>query len=232
IKDFAYGTYDVVGAYRNTHVYSSNHADYTVNAGYYPTNNIRLSGQYDSADVDQNNYAVSLGVAYHFGAGAKGQWSPFVRAGANISDNTSLNVEYSHDIRNRPLHLRDTFENQITTANIVAQQVAPGEFSERTAVADAPASKNFTFDAQGESFVFIQDILDGLNTTKAVTLTINNSSNTNVEFVSDEGNAAVNNSTSVAAITTANYVVTNNDDEIILQGIITITNLGPSRGPI
>jgi len=121
-----YGDVDTVGVYKNTKVYSNNYSDYSLDLGYYPIEDIRLSAKYDSTDKDENDYAVNVGIKYTFEA--KQPWSPYLTASKNFSSNVSASFEYSKNIQNKSLNMRDEFENSVNTSGIVAQDVAPDVF--------------------------------------------------------------------------------------------------------
>lgn len=129
-----YKDFDTVGVYKNTEVFKKNYADYSLDVGYYPIEDIRVSAKYDSVKHDDDNYVAMLGMKYTFDTK---KWSPFFKASKNSSENVLVALEWSKKIQNKSLKMRDEFENAISTSEIVAQAVAPDEFSLKTAPAVA-----------------------------------------------------------------------------------------------
>jgi hypothetical protein len=74
---------------------------------------------------------------------SKGSWSPAVMLTSNVSKNVSIFAEYGKNISNRSLKIRDTFESQISTNEIVAKRINPEVYSQKVAkketAAPAPA---------------------------------------------------------------------------------------------
>jgi len=61
-----YKDFDTVGVYKNTNVYSTNYSDYSLDVGYYPIEDIRVSAKYDSVKHDDDNYVANVGMKYTF----------------------------------------------------------------------------------------------------------------------------------------------------------------------
>lgn len=147
-----YLTFDITGVIKNSNVFNENYVDIYSELGWFPLDNTRLYTAYDSVDYDSNNYIIKAGIQYTFGKNAK--LSPFLIANSYISTNTSIGLEYSNNLINKPLSMRDTFERSISTIDIIAQKIAPEVFAQKTTKAspvietnDAPTGKNLTFNA-------------------------------------------------------------------------------------
>jgi len=133
-----YATFDIVGIAKNTNVFDKNYDDYQAELGWYATDDVRTFAGYDSVDHDKNDYAVRAGIQYTF---ATAEFSPYLRATANTDKNVNVGLEYSEDIANRSLKMRDFFENAVGTGDIVAQTVAPEVFASKVVVQeDTPPS--------------------------------------------------------------------------------------------
>ena len=124
-----YKDFDTVGVYKNTNVYSTNYSDYSLDVGYYPIEDIRISAKYDSVKHDDDNYVANVGMKYTFDTN---KWSPFFKASKNSSQNMLVAIEWSKKIQNKSLKMRDEFENAVGTSEIVAQSVAPDVFASKT----------------------------------------------------------------------------------------------------
>ncbi|RLA84247.1 MAG: hypothetical protein DRG78_01940 [Epsilonproteobacteria bacterium] len=120
-----YQDFDTVGVYKNTKVYNKNYSDYSLDVGYYPIQDLRVSAKYDSVEHDEDNYIARLGVKYTFDSK---KWSPFLKASKNSSENILVAIEWSDEIQNKSLNMRDEFENVVSANEIVAQSIAPEIF--------------------------------------------------------------------------------------------------------
>jgi hypothetical protein len=145
-QDTNIGSVDAVLAYQIAEAYNKKVSDYSLSLGYYPIDDIRMGAKYDSLDSDSNNYKVLAGVNYNFedlDNFSKGSWSPAVMLTSNVSKNVSIFAEYGKNISNRSLKIRDTFESQISTNEIVAKRINPEVYSQKVAkketAAPAPA---------------------------------------------------------------------------------------------
>lgn len=146
-QDTNIGSVDAVLAYQIAEAYNKKVSDYSVSLGYYPIDDIRMGAKYNSLDADSNNYKVLAGVNYNFedfDNVSKGSWSPAIMLTSNISENFSLFAEYRENISNRSLKIRDTFENQISTNEIIAKKINPEEFKKRTTAKPVPTFKSFS----------------------------------------------------------------------------------------
>jgi hypothetical protein len=146
-QDTEIGSVDAVLAYQIAEAYNKKVSDYSVSLGYYPIDDIRMGAKYDSLDSDSNNYKVLAGVNYNFedlDNFSKGSWSPAVMLTSNVSKNVSIFAEYGKNISNISLKIRDTFESQISTNEIVAKKINPEEFKKRTTSKPVPTFKSFS----------------------------------------------------------------------------------------
>jgi len=126
-----YQDFDTVGVYKNTNVYNKDYSDYSLDIGYYPIKDLRISAKHNSIEHNDNDYTAKLGVKYTF---KTNKWSPFIRANKNTSKNTLVAMEWSNEIQNKSLNMRDEFESAIGTNTIVAQTVAPTIFANKIAI--------------------------------------------------------------------------------------------------
>ena len=146
-QDTNIGSVDAVIAYQIAEAYNKKVSDYSVSLGYYPIDNIRMGAKYNSLNSDSNNYKVLAGVNYNFedfDNVSKGSWSPAIMLTSNIFENFSLFAEYRENISNRSLKIRDTFESQISTNEIIAKKINPEEFKKRTTTKPVPTFKSFS----------------------------------------------------------------------------------------
>ena len=146
-QDTEIGSIDAVLAYQIAEAYDKKVSDYSVSLGYYPIDDIRMGAKYNSLDSDSNDYKILAGVNYNFedfNNLSKGSWSPAVMLTSNVSENVSLFAEYRENISNRSLKIRDTFESQISTNEIVAKKINPEEFKKRTTAKPVPTFKSFS----------------------------------------------------------------------------------------
>lgn len=146
-QDTNIGSIDAVLAYQIAEAYNKKVSDYSVSLGYYPIDDIRMGAKYNSLNSDSNNYKVLAGVNYNFedfDNVSKGSWSPAIMLTSNISENFSLFAEYRENISKRSLKIRDTFENQISTNEIIAKKINPEEFKKRTTTKPVPTFKSFS----------------------------------------------------------------------------------------
>ena len=146
-QDTEIGSIDAVLAYQIAEAYDKKVSDYSVSLGYYPIDDIRMGAKYNSLDSDSNDYKILAGVNYNFedfNNLSKGSWSPAVMLTSNVSENVSLFAEYRENISNRSLKIRDTFESQISTNEIVAKRINPEEFKKRTTAKPVPTFKSFS----------------------------------------------------------------------------------------
>lgn len=146
-QDTEIGSIDAVLAYQIAEAYDKKVSDYSVSIGYYPIDDIRMGAKYNSLDSDSNDYKILAGVNYNFedfNNLSKGSWSPAVMLTSNVSENVSLFAEYRENISNRSLKIRDAFESQISTNEIVAKRINPEEFKKRTTSKPVPTFKSFS----------------------------------------------------------------------------------------
>jgi hypothetical protein len=132
-KEFQYGIIDVTGTYENTEAYGSHYDEYSINTGFYLIDDAKLCYEYNSIKSDDDNYYIKAGFTYKFSSFSTykdGEYSPYISFNKNTSKNSSICITYQKDIAKKPLQTRDVFENKISTATIVAEQVAPDKFYE------------------------------------------------------------------------------------------------------
>lgn len=144
-KEFEYGVIDVVGMYQNSEAYGKHYDEYSVSAGYYPTDDTKLCYEYSSIKSDDDNYYIKAGFTYKFAsfeAFEDGEFSPYINVNKNTSKNSSFCITYQKDIAKKPLQVRDVFEDKISTATIVAEQVAPDKFYERSQQVSSSSDTN------------------------------------------------------------------------------------------
>lgn len=136
------GSVDAVLAYQIAEAYNKKVSDYSVALGYYPIDDIRMGAKYNSLDSDSNDYKVFAGVNYNFEDFdnlSQGSWSPALMLTSNVSKNVSLFAEYRENISNRSLKMRDIFESQISTNEIIAKKINPEVYSQKVAKKETPA---------------------------------------------------------------------------------------------
>jgi len=126
-----YEGFDAVGIYKNTNVFSKNYSDYSLDIGYYPTNDLRFSGKYDSVEKDSSDYITRVGMKYVF---ASEKWFPFLKASMQTSESVLIAMEWSKNMQNKSLKMRDEFEDSITTYQVVSQSIAPKFFTTKTTI--------------------------------------------------------------------------------------------------
>jgi hypothetical protein len=185
-QDTEIGSVDAVLVYQIAEAYNKKVSDYSLSLGYYPIDDIRMGAKYDSLDSDSNNYKVLAGVNYNFenlDNFSKGSWSPAVMLTSNVSENLSLFAEYRENISNRSLKIRDTFESQISTNEIVAKRINPEVYSQKVAkkeTASAPANNaplatDVSLDAGGGETIVHNlnaNISDAEDSDSALTITV------------------------------------------------------------
>jgi len=133
--DTRFGWVEAILSYEDVKAYDERLRETSASLGYYPTENIRLWANYDSNDHNSNDYKILAGLSYSWWKDILwGSVSPFLRASANTWENVSITAEYSNNIQNKPLQMRDHFENRIGTNTLVAQDYNPNEFSNRTQI--------------------------------------------------------------------------------------------------
>ncbi len=133
--DTRFGWVEAILSYEDVKAYDERFRETSASLGYYPMEDIRLWVNYDSLEHDSNDYKIMAGLNYRWWEDIFGwDFSPFVRASANTWENVSITAEYSNNIQNKPLQMRDHFENSIGTNTLVAQDYNPNEFSNRTQI--------------------------------------------------------------------------------------------------
>lgn len=152
------GSIDTTGVYKNNRVYSKNHSDYSLEIGYYPIKDVKLSSKYDSVQRDEDDYRLKAGIEYIF---ATNEFKPYFSASRQSSKNLSFSITYENSIVNKALNMRDEFENVVNTSDFVAQKVAPTQFNSKSTPQDPIDSLNEATDITDPTFVF-----NGLNYTR------------------------------------------------------------------
>ncbi|WP_320035775.1 Ig-like domain-containing protein [Halarcobacter sp.] len=141
------GSVDLLGSYQNAKAYSKTISDYSVSSAYYPIDDLKLELKYDSIEHDDDNYSIRAGINYKF-AGfsnfSNGTFSPILTATRNTSKNMMVTLAYQENIANRSLKMRDKFEEQIYTSEIIAKKINPEEFNKRITSKPIPTFKSFS----------------------------------------------------------------------------------------
>lgn len=139
-RSFEVGNFDIAAVVKYNEVYNISNTDFAAELGYYPIDDLKFSGKYDSQDYDSENYSVKVGMTYTFGVEeGKSPWSPYVEARANTAKNLSFGLTWERGVWNENLKNRDFFEEQVATSNIKAEEFAPKEFNRRVKADRTPA---------------------------------------------------------------------------------------------
>lgn len=106
---------------------------------YYPTEDIKIIAWADTASRNSSDYKVGLWIRYNF----DNKWfHPYFQATSNIWSHSYAWVEYSEQVANRSLNHSNSFESEVFTKSIVAQQVNPEEFQKRVESSFKQAPEN------------------------------------------------------------------------------------------
>lgn len=149
-----FGKIDGSLSYQNAEAYGKSVSDYTASVGYYPIDDLKFGVKYDSIEYDDDNYRITAGLNYKYDWDkfSEGTFSPTVMFTRNVSENVIATIEYKEGIANRSLKMRDKFEEQINTTEIIAKKINPEEFEKRTTATPA-ATWNAATIASGASII-------------------------------------------------------------------------------
>jgi len=129
--------FETVLSYEDLKAYDDHFNKYSVWFWYYPTDDIRVWANYGSMEHTSDDYQVYAGLSYSWW-GTKNSLSPFIRWTYNTDENMNVSLEYSNNIKNKPLGLRDKFEKGMSWTDIKAKTVNPTEYISWKTVVETP----------------------------------------------------------------------------------------------
>lgn len=107
---------DLTWELKKTTLYWEQTNSYKATAEYYPTNDVQVWVSQTSESIKNGDFRITAWVKYTFD---NWKWSPYLEAWKNMWEHTSAKLVYENWIAQKPLSMKNTFEDAALSSNLV-----------------------------------------------------------------------------------------------------------------